>query len=463
MAPPEALQGELILPWAAAAAEMVEALNQKHSVIGNYGSKCVVLSWERWNINPDVLVPTFQSFEDFKKRYMNRYAERQTDEGTKRVAVGKFWLGNPKRTTYEGVVFEPGEPVLMSGNRLNLWRGFAVQPRKGSWRRMRSHIYSVLGAGDPGAGQYIERWLAWMFQNLGVPAEVALVLKGLEGTGKGILARAVLMVFGHCGLPISDPKHLVGAFSGHLQHCVFLFVDEAFWAGDVRGEGRLKALLTEKTITIEPKYVQPFQVRNLLHVLMASNDDWVVPAGPQSRRYAVFEVSDARMGDYEYFRELGEELRNGGAEAMLYDLLHLPLADWHPKEIYQTAALFAQRQHSLRGIEAAIEGWLQNGVLPNAWAKYPNRSLSDDLLASAKEHDRHTNSTRVASKLKELFPVEDYNIQSARGWIFPPLAEARRLWEQKHGGSWPWHRDLTEWGQAPKVSLDDLFARGKGK
>lgn len=301
-----------------------------------------------------------------------------------------------------------------------------------------------------------------MFQNPGEPAEVALTLKGDEGTGKGMLAQAILRVFGHCGLPISDPKHLVGAFSGHLQHCVFLFVDEAYWAGDMKGEGRLKALLTEKTITIEPKYVQPFQVRNLLHVLIASNDDWVVPAGPQSRRYAVFEVSNERVEDFEYFKALDTELRNGGAEAMLYDLLQLPLAGWHPKQIYQTAALFAQRQHTLRGIEAAIEGWLQNGVLPNASGKYPNRSLSENLLASVKEHDRHTNGTRIASKLKALFSVTDYNIQSARGWIFPSLAEARRLWEQKHGGSWPWHRNLTDWGEAPPSVLE-AFGRGKEK
>jgi hypothetical protein len=179
----------------------------------------------------------------------------------------------------------------------------------------------------------------------------------------------------------------------------------------------LKALLTEKTITIEPKYVHPFQVRNLLHVLIASNDDWVVPAGPQSRRYAVFEVSNERVEDFEYFKALDAELRSGGAEAMLYDLLQLPLAGWHPKQIYQTAALFAQRQHTLRGIEAAIEGWLQNGVLPNASGKYPNRSLSENLLASVKEHDRHTNGTRIASKLKALFSVTDYPILFSRSGI----------------------------------------------
>jgi hypothetical protein len=56
------LQGELILPWRAAGAEMVEALNQKHSVIGNYGSKCVVLSWERWSHRSECVGPIVPNF-----------------------------------------------------------------------------------------------------------------------------------------------------------------------------------------------------------------------------------------------------------------------------------------------------------------------------------------------------------------------------------------------------------------
>ena len=100
------------------------------------------------------------------------------------------------------------------------------------------------------------------------------------------------------GLPISDPRHLIGSFSGHLQHCCLLYIDEAFAANNATAEGRLKNLVIEPTIIIEPKYFQPFQLPNVLHVLLASNNDWVVPAGHGSRRYAVYNVSDSRIGDF---------------------------------------------------------------------------------------------------------------------------------------------------------------------
>ena len=163
---------------------LVATLNQKHAVIGNYGGKCAVLSWERWNVNAEVMVPSFQSLTDFKNRYLNRYVTRETDKGTERVSVGKHWLADPKRLTYDGIVFEPDAGEVVSGNRLNLWRGFAVKPRAGDWSRMRAHIYDVVGAGDPKAGEYIERWLAWTLQNSGKPAEAVLVFVAARARAK---------------------------------------------------------------------------------------------------------------------------------------------------------------------------------------------------------------------------------------------------------------------------------------
>ena len=208
----------------------------------------------------------------------------------------------------------------------------------------------------------------------------------------------MLRIFGPHGLPVSQSRHLNGGFTGHLQHCCFLFLDEAFWAGDVQAEGRLKNLITEATITIEPKYFTPFQVANLLHILMSSNNDWVVPAGPHARRYAVFKVSAEHMNDFAYFAALHAELDNGGVEAMLYDLLNLDLGDWHPRQIYQTAALMEQKAHSLRGLDAWIESMLQR-----RFAAVCVQQLPQPLL------DRKSNRTSEAIR-----PLHQQKLSSAQ-------------------------------------------------
>jgi hypothetical protein len=64
--PVRALIGEIILPAAATSLDQVLLLNQKHAVIGNYGGRCAVLSWERWSIDQEVMTPTFQTFGDLE-------------------------------------------------------------------------------------------------------------------------------------------------------------------------------------------------------------------------------------------------------------------------------------------------------------------------------------------------------------------------------------------------------------
>jgi hypothetical protein len=116
--------------------------------------------------------------------------------------------------------------------------------------------------------------------------------------------------------------------------------------------GELKRLITEPTLTIEPKAVDPFSMSNCLHIIMASNEDWVVPAGMDARRFAVMDVSSQRMGDKAYFKALWAEMEEGGTAAMLHDLLSMDLRGWHPRDdIPQTEALLQQKMESLKGVE----------------------------------------------------------------------------------------------------------------
>jgi hypothetical protein len=285
--------------------------------------------------------------------------------------LGTYWIGHRKRRGYEGVDLVPNAPQELPDGKLNLWRGFDVEPRKGDWPLLAQHVVTILANGDPKAAEYILRWIAWCLQHPGVRGEVALVLQGGKGSGKGVLVRAVARCFGEHGMQIINQEHLVGRFNGHLRSCLFLFADEAFWAGDKRGESVLKGLITEPTIIIEQKGIDAVQWPNRLHVAMAANAEWVVPASAGERRYAVFKCADTYVRGHcdeevskAYFKALHHELGNGGLEAMLYDLLNWDLGDWHPRQIYETAGLRQQKELSLPPIAEWFVLVLEDGKLP---------------------------------------------------------------------------------------------------
>src|SRR5262249_28115404 len=90
--------------------------------------------------------------------------------------------------------------------------------------------------------------------------------------------------------------------------------DECYAPQDRRAEGQIKRVITESTLFIEPKGRGKFRVPNLLHVMLASNHDWVVPAGPHERRYMVEKVAETHRQDAKWFDPIYAQMRNGGYE-----------------------------------------------------------------------------------------------------------------------------------------------------
>jgi hypothetical protein len=215
-------------------------MNNKHAVISSFGGKCVVIEWKPNEMWPETVDMEHQTFAAFKERYMNRYLP--VSDGSKPMSVAGWWLCHPRRRQYEGLDLVPNGPAVLPGNKLNLWQGWGVEAASGDWPLIRRHIVDILAADDPAFAEYIVRWCAWKFQNPGEPNEVALVLKGGKGTGKGAFAQVLMRIFGSHALQIFSSNHLSGKHNKHLQNRLFLFADEAFWAGDRDAERLLKGI-----------------------------------------------------------------------------------------------------------------------------------------------------------------------------------------------------------------------------
>ena len=77
----------------------------------------------------------------------------------------------------------------------------------------------------------------------------ALALRSCSGVKKGRasgrLGRAILRLMRPHAMQITHSKHLTGSFNAHMRTVLFMFADEAFFAGDRANEGALKGLITE--------------------------------------------------------------------------------------------------------------------------------------------------------------------------------------------------------------------------
>ncbi len=305
------------------------------------------------------------AFRDLQNLYLNDLIKVGLDDKDRPIwkTAADVWLRHRRRRQFiGGVVFDPSA-TAPTPDVLNLWEGFAVEPRPGDWSLMREHIRVVICDGDHERFSYLKGWMARMVQRPAEQGEVAVVMKGGEGTGKGTLAKALMHITGHHGLAISNAKHLVGNFNAHLRDTVFLFADEALFAGDRAHVGALKSLITEPYLTVEGKFQNAVQTPNFLHVMMASNEEWVVPAAMDARRFFVLEVDESRKGDHAYFAAIWAQMKAGGYEAMLHELLAINLDTFNVRAVPVTEGLQRQKKLSLPTAEAWWLDCLERGYV----------------------------------------------------------------------------------------------------
>jgi hypothetical protein len=97
--------------------------------------------------------------------------------------------------------------------------------------------------------------------------------------------------------------------------------------------------------------------------MMASNDEWVVPASLEARRFCVLEAGSEKMGNHQYFGAIWKQMEASGYEAMLHDLLALDLTTFNVRNVPQTVGLGNQRKLSLPVPEAWWRDCLERGYV----------------------------------------------------------------------------------------------------
>jgi len=430
--------------------ERIAQINESHAVI-MVGGKCAVMKeFEDPTFNRKDIA--FSSIFDFKSFHANERYPVITENGrTKTTSIGNLWFESPQRRQYQGIVFTPDRE---NNGYYNLYRGFTVQPKEGDWSAFKDHIFSVIAGHDQEIFNYLVAWMAHLFQSPGGERPgVALVLRGKQGTGKGCFVGQIGQILGTHYLHVTNSNQLVGRFNNHLKDALLVFCDEGIWAGDKAAEGVLKGLVTEKYLTVEPKGKDAFMVQSHLRLVIASNNDWVVPAGMEERRFCVLDVNDAHMQDHQYFKRIFDQMDSGGREAMLHDLLNLDISGCNLKEFPKTAALIDQKMRTMKTshkfwFERLRAGTPVDGVSEWETVILSSRFYEEYIQFANRIGNRHPAPDSVFGKeLREVCPRihrVQRNMEVNGNWcravtlIFDPLDECRKHFENIMGQTFDW-------------------------
>ncbi|OEF53826.1 primase-helicase family protein [Enterovibrio norvegicus] len=321
------------------------------------------------------------SFEDLGQ-FRNYFLHCERIEGQ---TLGAAWLKWPsKNYKPDGVGFYP----LLDrcpDTVFNMFMGYGVVPSEGDISPYLYHLKEVICAGDESSYTYLLSWMAHLVQKPDEKPNVAIVMKSVEGTGKGTMVEPLAKILGPHFIPVNGHGQIVGRFNSTIANKLLVFADEVELT-DTRVADKLKGLITEPTINLERKGIDPEPMPNYSRFMFASNRDQVIRAGLRERRYLVLEPDTKHAQDIGYFSKLRAWIHEGGAEALLHHLLSLDITDFSPHKAPATSALLAEKLTSLKPSESYLFAELSREKPFNGAARLTVTELVEDYRTWADEN-----------------------------------------------------------------------------
>lgn len=407
------------------------------------------------SVNGETSYITVQAFHDLLK------ADTLQVGNGRRKQLSELWLASHKRATFTSIELLP-EKTAPKGV-YNLWRGFTCKPLAEDdvatnemiegVSMFKEHALENICLGNAELYDWLMAYFAHLIQKPYEKPLTCVVFKGKKGVGKNALIDRIGNLFGSHYLLTSSRRYLISNFNKHLSNLVLMVLDEAFWSGDKQAEGILKDLITGNTHLIEQKGREMYKAKNILRVCILGNEDWVVPATEDERRFAVFNIGDKRRKDKKFFIKMRKLIDlKGGNRLLMRELLDIDLSKIDINDAPETQGLLDQKIESLIPIHSWWLGSLHEGAILHLdfaedWPKTIGREqLRSAFLSHAKSRGVRgwlPDAATFGRHLGQALPgIESKRLRGSmtrvRQYILPDLMHSRIQFELFIGHKIEW-------------------------
>ena len=285
-----------------------------------------------------------------------------------KVRLARAWIEWPARNEMEKLVFEPGCSRIYEGS-LNTWQGWGTpEPKKGCvkrWHKLLDHVFK----GSPAAERrWFEQWLGYPLAFPGTKMLTAVLVWGpTEGTGKTLIAEAMRQLY--------HPEHSVNISDAQLEdegnewavNKQFILADDITGKNSRQLHNRIKTLITQSKIYINPKYINPYHIRDCMNYYFTSNDADAMQVSDNDRRVFVHEVRNTARLDLAFSEDFVNWIESAeGRAALFYYFQHLDYTGFNPKAP-------AMETHAKKDMASISKGELASWV--SRLAQYPDEVL----------------------------------------------------------------------------------------
>lgn len=313
----------------------------------------------------------------------------------KEVPAFRLWLKSPEKRIISRLVFQR-EPAKYS--EINLFIGYNFDPIKGDISVFKEYMLNVVCNKDKEKLRFLEWFIACTFQFIKVP--YYLTLKGEQGAGKSFLAVAIAKILGDYAIVAQDIGILTQQFNGHLLNKNFIYLEEAFFGGDTKTNDKLKSMVTSKKMTFEMKHSgHRFEADIFFNMIVTTNHDTPTKVERDDRRTMIFSVSEERINDKAYFKNLDNWLKNGGYSLLLDYFLSLEVSEWEDFSGLDGEEKKEQKLNSMDSVERFWFDLLSDNLVYTEYYK----AINDEGQMVQKEYSEVISGQIEAGKVFDTY------------------------------------------------------------
>lgn len=194
---------------------------------------------------------------------------------------------------------------------VNTHRAGPVRERQGDpapWTEFLSQLVPV--AGDC---HQLSRWAATFIARPDLKMHYGvLLISDAQGVGKTTFGDVLAHLAGKFNTSTPTESTITDShFNDWMAHKRLAVVNEIYAGKSAKAYNRLKNVITDPTIPIEKKFMQPYQIDNWLHVVACSNSVRALKLDNMDRRWLVPEVTEA-VKPKNYWKQLYKWLNEEG-------------------------------------------------------------------------------------------------------------------------------------------------------
>jgi hypothetical protein len=289
-----------------------------------------------------------------------------------RISCVKEWLDDETIRSYDDAeVFPP--PLICPPNKFNLWRPFLYDKDdmttehpdydKVGVQMWCDHL-KILCNNEQPVYEYVVCWVAHSIQSPAIKPECMISFVSDEGVGKNIFTSSLSSIYG-AGKKLETPtpeRECWGSFNSPMASCYLVVLSETDKRNTGGAEGKIKALITDPPLVINPKGKDQFVITSYHRIITNSNSADPTKTHKGDRRNLIIRCSDEKKGDEEYFATLTERLSKENTLRSIYACLKKTnLSDWSFRKVPRTI----YHETIIEGNRPALEIFMEHFTMNN--------------------------------------------------------------------------------------------------